>query len=70
MGAARPRGSVIIIIIGGSTRHYAELFGSVTVAGWITSPYAMRYETDRPIYVLRAMKLPLEDYWPQVKSYE
>ncbi len=67
-----PRGhdGSVIIIIGGSPRHYAKLFRSYRVAGWIDSPYAMPYETDQPIYVLRGMKVPLEKYWPQVKHFE
>ena len=67
-----PRGhdGSVIIIIGGSTRHYAELFRSYRVAGRIESPYAMPYETNRPIYVLRGMKAPLATYWPQVRHYE
>jgi 4-amino-4-deoxy-L-arabinose transferase-like glycosyltransferase len=66
-----PRGhdGSVIIIIGGSTKHYAELFGSIEIAGRITNPYAMPYETDKPIYVLRNMKMRLEDFWPKVKSY-
>ncbi|MDE2463281.1 MAG: glycosyltransferase family 39 protein, partial [Alphaproteobacteria bacterium] len=67
-----PRGhnGSVIIIIGGSTRHYQALFHSYHVAGWINARYAMPYETDRPIYVLRGMKVPLQKYWPQVKHYE
>ncbi len=67
-----PRGHTgrVIIIIGGSTKHYAKLFHSYQVAGFITSRYAMPYETDRPIYVLRGMKVSLEHYWPKVKHYE
>jgi hypothetical protein len=66
-----PRGhdGSVIIIIGGDTHHYAELFRSTEVVGRISSPYAMPYETDQPIYVLRGMKVPLQEYWPQVKSY-
>jgi 4-amino-4-deoxy-L-arabinose transferase-like glycosyltransferase len=66
-----PRGhdGSVIIIIGGSKEHYQELFDSIEIAGRITTPYAMPYETDQPIYVLRGMKLPLQDYWPQVKFY-
>ena len=39
------------------------------VAGHIDSPYAMPYETNQPIYVLRNIKTPLQDYWPSVKKY-
>jgi len=67
-----PRGhdGSVIIIIGGSTEHYADLFSSFEVAGRIATPYAMPYETDQPIYVLRGMKMPLQDYWSTVKSYQ
>ena len=66
-----PRGhdGSVIIIIGGDTDHYAQLFRSYTVAGHVGAPYAMPYETDLPIYVLRGMKMPLARFWPTVKSY-
>jgi hypothetical protein len=60
----------VIIIIGGSPEHYAGLFDSSDVVGRITTPNAMPYETDMPIYVLRDMKMPLRDYWPLAKHYE
>ena len=66
-----PRGhdGSVIIIVGGDTEHYADLFSSFEIAGRIATPYAMPYETDKPIYVLRGMKMPLQDYWPTVKGY-
>jgi len=65
----RGRDGSVIIIVGGSTQHYAELFSSLEIAGRIATPYAMPYETDKPIYVLRGTKMSLQDYWPQVKVY-
>jgi Dolichyl-phosphate-mannose-protein mannosyltransferase len=66
-----PRGhdGSVMIIIGGSAKTYAGLFHSVEVAGRITSPYAMPYETNQPIYVLRGSKIPVETVWPKVKNY-
>ena len=66
-----PRGhdGSVMIIVGGSPKHYADLFRSFEVAGRIETPHAMPYETDKPIYVLRDMKIPLTDHWPNVKSY-
>ena len=66
-----PRGhdGSVMIIIGGDTKHYAGLFRSTRVAGRIEAAHAMPYETNKPIYVLRGMKMPLRDYWPQTKSY-
>jgi len=59
----------VVIIIGGSEKHYAGLFRSFEIAGRITTPYAMPYETDQPIYVLRGLKAPLKSFWPTVKNY-
>lgn len=67
---SRGRDGSVMIIIGGSTQHYAQLFASYQVSGRIDSPYAMPYETNQPVYVLRGMKMPLEEYWPQAKHYE
>jgi hypothetical protein len=66
-----PRGhdGSVMIIIGGDTKQYAQLYGSYEVAGWISSPYAMPYETDKPIYVLRKLRHPLESGWTRVKHY-
>lgn len=67
-----PRGhdGSVLIIIGGSRKHYAELFRSFAVAGRIDAPYAMPYETDKPIYVLRGLKIPMKDLWTQAKHFE
>lgn len=66
-----PRGhdGAVMIIIGGDPAHYAALFSSFEVAGRIEAPYAMPYETDKPIYVLRGLKTPLQAYWPNTKKY-
>jgi hypothetical protein len=68
-GPAGHDGSVIIII-GGRTKHYADLFQSFEVAGRIDAEYAMPYETGKPIYVLRGLKTTMKDFWPTVKAYE
>ncbi len=43
-----PRGhdGSVMIVVGGSTKHYDEVFGSYTVAGHIQTPYAMPYENE------------------------
>jgi Dolichyl-phosphate-mannose-protein mannosyltransferase len=67
-----PRGNdgSVLIIIGGNPKHYADLFNSFEVVGRVDAPFAMPYETDKPIYVLRNMKTPLQDYWPNVRSFQ
>jgi hypothetical protein len=59
----------VVIAIGGDRKHLLTEFRQVDVAGQIDSPYAMPYETDQPIYVLRGMKMPMKTMWPSVKNY-
>ncbi len=60
----------MVIVIGGDRDQMAREFRSVEVAGYINTPYAMPYETDQPIYVLRGLKTPLPILWPKLKHYE
>jgi hypothetical protein len=69
-GAHGHDASVIIIIVGGNTQQYADSFRSFEIAARIDTPYAMPYETDKPVYVLRGLKMSLEEYWSKVKHYE
>jgi hypothetical protein len=66
-----PRGhdGSVVITIGGSKEDYAGLFQSIEIVGRTAATYAMPYEADQPIYVLRGMKIPLQTYWPEVKKY-
>jgi hypothetical protein len=66
-----PRGhdGSVMIVIGGDPKQFAQRFDSYEIAGLISNRYAMPYETDKPIYVLRHLKHTLESAWPRVKSY-
>ena len=67
-----PRGhdGSVIIVIGGDLAEKKTQFRSVEQAGFIDTPYAMPYETGKPIYVLRDAKVPLDTMWPELKHYE
>ena len=67
-----PRGhdGSVVILIGGDRDYMAKEFRRVDVAGHIAAPYAMPYEPDQPIYVLRGLKVPLASRWPEEKHYE
>ena len=66
-----PRGhdGSVIIVIGGNLAEMKTQFDKVEQAGIIDTPYAMPYETDRPIYVLRGPKIPFATIWPTLKAY-
>lgn len=67
-----PRGhdGSVIVVIGGNRKEMEGQFQSVTLAGHIDTPYAMPYETDKPIYILRGAKTPLPAMWPSLKHFE
>ena len=67
-----PRGhdGSVIIVIGGNRAEMETQFRSVDQAGFINTPYAMPYETGKPIYVLRGAKVPLDAMWPGLKHYQ
>ena len=42
---------------------------SVTPAGETSCTYCMPFENHAPIYITRGLKAPIDQLWPQVKSY-
>jgi 4-amino-4-deoxy-L-arabinose transferase-like glycosyltransferase len=66
-----PRGhdGSVVIVIGGKPEDY-PMYASVKQAGWLDDPYAMPYETNQPIYVLRGRKQPLARVWSKRKHFD
>jgi hypothetical protein len=62
-------GSVVIAVAGDAT-WFAKLFGDVEVAGHLDDPYAMPFETNVNIYVLRSPRQSLEQAWPMLKHFD
>jgi hypothetical protein len=58
-----------MILVGGEREDYEAKFNSVSVEGETDDPYAMPYETNQPIYVLRGLHPPLAELWPKLKHY-
>jgi hypothetical protein len=48
----------------------AKLFEDVEVAGHLDDPYAMPFETNINIYVLRSPRRPLAEAWPALKHFD
>lgn len=66
-----PRGAdgSVIIEIGGTREEHLRDFRSVELAGELNDPYAMPYETNKPIWIERGLKMPLDKLWPKLKHY-
>jgi hypothetical protein len=67
-----PRGfsGAVVIVAGGDASRLATMFSDVQVAGRIDNPYAMPFETNIPVYVLRSPRAPLSQIWPTLKHYD
>jgi dolichyl-phosphate-mannose-protein mannosyltransferase len=66
-----PRGysGEVVVVLGGSTAELAAQFGSVEQVGVARCQYCMPFENNRPIYVCRNLKHPLDQIWAQLKLY-
>lgn len=62
-------GSVVIAVNGDPAQWSALCASSKIVATFGSSPYAMPYETHRPIILCKGMHQPLEQVWPLFKHY-
>jgi hypothetical protein len=60
----------VVIAVNGDPQEWSQLCSSSRiVATFGTSPYAMPYETHRPIVFCEGMHEPLERVWPRFKHY-
>jgi len=60
----------LVIALGRDPSRYAANFEIVERVGEINSPYAMPYETNLGIYLLRSPRAPLDALWPRLRHYE
>ena len=66
-----PRGhdGSVIIHVNGSEETWRRACQSLSVAATFGVPLAMPYENDRPIFLCRGMRVPLQQAWPRFKRY-
>jgi hypothetical protein len=66
-----PRGydGSLIINVGGNAERWRSLCGSIEPAGSFGNPYAMPYENDRPIFICRDLRMPLDRLWGRLKRF-
>jgi hypothetical protein len=60
----------VVIVVGGNPARYAEHYRSVEQVGELDNRFAMSYETNIPIFVLRGPRAPLTAVWPMLRHYE
>jgi 4-amino-4-deoxy-L-arabinose transferase-like glycosyltransferase len=60
----------VVIMVGGDPARYAKEYDSVECVGELDSPYAMPYETNMPVFLLRGRHIPFAEAWPKLKHYE
>jgi hypothetical protein len=60
----------VVIVVGGDASRLARIFNDIQIMGRIDNPYAMPYETNIPIYVLRSPRASISEIWPALKHYE
>ncbi|RJP64550.1 MAG: phospholipid carrier-dependent glycosyltransferase [Ignavibacteriales bacterium] len=59
----------IVIVIGGDEEDYKEYFKEYCQAGIIDHPYSRPFERHLPIYVVKGLKKPVSEIWPQLRFF-
>ena len=60
----------VVIALGGDRAQLSRMFRRIDVAGEIDSPFAMPYERNLRIYILREPRIPLALIWPSLRHFE
>ncbi len=58
-----------VIIVGGDEEDHRTVFHTVELVATHHHPYAMRYESDLPLFVCRGWKLPMPEVWKTTRRY-
>jgi 4-amino-4-deoxy-L-arabinose transferase-like glycosyltransferase len=66
---ARGYSGEVVIAVGASEKDLTMFFDSVTQVGVTHCRYCMPFENDRPIFLCRHLKQPLDQVWPRLKFY-
>lgn len=59
----------VVVIVGGEAKDHRKVFAVVQQVATHSHPYAMRYESNLPIYVCRNPKMPMNKAWPMTRHY-
>jgi hypothetical protein len=63
------RGDVLIVLADNRER-LEELFEHVELGAVFDCPDCMPYEDDKPIWIVRGLRVPLRELWPQIKHFD
>lgn len=63
----RGAGTDLVIHVGGRLERWRAFCQSVEIAATFGVPLAMPYERDRPIFLCRGLRKPLDEVWPAFK---
>ena len=69
---AGPRGfdGSVIIHVGGDPERWKRICHSVEIAATFGDPYAMPYESGRPIFICRGLRVGLGQLWPRFRRFQ
>jgi len=59
----------VIITLGIPSDRLEDLFDDVTLADTVESEIALPWETNLPVYICRDPRVPIKEWWPDVRSF-
>src|SRR5262245_7102797 len=58
-----------LIMLGGSQERKKRFFEIVEPVGQIDCGYCMPYENHKTVFIARKLKIPMQDWWNEIKNY-
>ena len=63
------RSGEVVLVLGDRQERLEELFESVELGAVFACEDCMPYENDKPIWICRNLRLPVDQLWPQLGNY-
>jgi len=60
----------VLIVLADNRERLEELFEHVELGAVFDCPDCMPYEDDKPIWIVRGLRMPLSELWPQIKHFD
>jgi hypothetical protein len=66
----RGHGGELVLFVGGNEEDLLQSFEEVTLGATVRCEDCMPYENNRPIWICRNLRTPLDQAWPNTKHYD
>jgi hypothetical protein len=60
----------LLLVLGSGVQDWRKYFDSVETASTVSSPHCMPYEDSLSVYICRGLRVPVSEFWNEIKVYD